>query len=80
MPYFSKLWQVEVRNEIAAEFICPDGSVDDNLAGLHEIRARAAERRHATSTDETATPGTIYDALEADGWKVLRRRKNQPAA
>jgi len=45
MPNWSEVWGVEVRDEIAREFTRPDGSMDDNLAGLHEIRARLAEDR-----------------------------------
>ncbi len=43
MPYFSKFYQIEVRDEIAQEFTNSLGEVDDMLAGLHEIRARMAE-------------------------------------
>jgi len=45
MPYFSKFYQVEVRDEIAREFTDSKGNVDDMLAGLHEIRVRKAEKR-----------------------------------
>ena len=43
MPYFSKFYQIEVRDEIAREFINSLWEVDDMLAGLHEIRARMAK-------------------------------------
>jgi len=43
MPYFSKFYQIEVRDEIAREFTDISGEVDDMMAGLHEIRARLAE-------------------------------------
>lgn len=45
MPYWSKTWSVEVRDEVAKEFVRPDGLIDDMLAGLHEIRARLGEKR-----------------------------------
>ena len=43
MPYFSKFYQIKVRDEIAEEWMDSEGNVDDMLAGLHEIRARRAE-------------------------------------
>lgn len=43
MPYFSKFYGVEVRDEIAKEWTDENGKVDDMMAGLHEIRARHAE-------------------------------------
>lgn len=43
MSYFSKFYEVEVRDEIAKEFTDSQGKVDDMMAGLHEIRARLAE-------------------------------------
>jgi len=46
MPYFSKFYQVEVRAEIAKEFINSLGEVDDMMAGLHEIRVRRAEKEY----------------------------------
>ncbi|MBI4652872.1 hypothetical protein HY750_01315 [Candidatus Kuenenbacteria bacterium] len=44
--YFSQNWQIEVRPEIAKEFIY-DSFFDDNLAGLHEIRARMSEKNYS---------------------------------
>ncbi|MBI4550951.1 MAG: hypothetical protein HY710_01665 [Candidatus Latescibacteria bacterium] len=46
MPYYSSFFGIEVRDEIAEEFREPDGSVDDMMAGLHEIRARLAEQKY----------------------------------
>lgn len=46
MPYFSKFYQVEVRDEIAQEFTDSHGEVDDMMAGLHEIRVRRAEKEY----------------------------------
>lgn len=43
MPYFSKFYEIEVRDEIAKEFTDSEGKVDDMMAGLHEIRARLSE-------------------------------------
>lgn len=43
MSYFSKFYEVEVRDEIVKEFSDSRGKVDDMMAGLHEIRARLAE-------------------------------------
>lgn len=43
MSYFSKFFQIEVRDEISREFTDISGEVDDMMAGLHEIRARLAE-------------------------------------
>lgn len=45
MPYFSVFYQIEVRDEIAAEFTNSLGDVDDMMAGLHEIRLRRAEKQ-----------------------------------
>ncbi len=44
MPYFSQFYKIEVREEIAQEFTNSRGEVDDMMAGLHEIRARATDR------------------------------------
>ena len=46
MPYFSEFYQIEVRDEIAKEFTNSLGEVDDMMAGLHEIRARRAEKEY----------------------------------
>jgi hypothetical protein len=46
MPYFSKFYQVEVRDEVAKEFTNSRGEVDDMMAGLHEIRMRRAEKKY----------------------------------
>ncbi|MEW6378263.1 MAG: hypothetical protein AB1611_01515 [bacterium] len=46
MAYFSKFYQVEVRDEIAREFSNSKGEVDDMMAGLHEIRVRRAEKKY----------------------------------
>lgn len=43
MPFFSTFYGIDVRDEIAQEFIDSSGNVDDMMAGLHEIRARLAE-------------------------------------
>jgi hypothetical protein len=45
MTYFSKFYQVKVRDGIAKEFTDSKGVVDDMMAGLHEIRAKMAEKR-----------------------------------
>ncbi|MBN2543488.1 hypothetical protein JXI42_11545 [bacterium] len=44
MAYFSKFYQVEVRDSIAKEFTNSNREVDDMMAGLHEIRVRMAEK------------------------------------
>lgn len=44
MSYFSEFYQIEVRENIAKEFTNSKGEVDDMMAGLHEIRARLAEK------------------------------------
>jgi predicted nucleic acid-binding Zn-ribbon protein len=44
MSYFSKFYQVDVRDSIAKEFTNSKGEVDDMMAGLHEIRVRMAEK------------------------------------
>lgn len=46
MTYFSKFYQVEVRDSIAKEFMNSKGEVDDMMAGLHEIRVRMAEKEY----------------------------------
>jgi hypothetical protein len=46
MSYFSKYYQVEVRDSIAKEFTNSKGEVDDMMAGLHEIRVRMAEEEY----------------------------------
>ena len=46
MPYFSKFYQVDVRESIAREFTNSRGEVDDMMAGLHEIRVRMAEKEY----------------------------------
>lgn len=46
MPYFSKFYQIEVRDSIAKEFTDINGKVDDMMAGLHEIRVRQAEQKY----------------------------------
>lgn len=42
--YFSQTWEVWVRPDIACEFTYNNKFFDENLAGLHEIRARMAEK------------------------------------
>lgn len=44
MGYYSKFYQVEVRDSIVKEFTNSRGEVDDMMAGLHEIRVRKAEK------------------------------------
>ena len=46
MSYFSKFYQVKVRESIAREFTNSRGEIDDMMAGLHEIRVRMAEREY----------------------------------
>lgn len=46
MSYFSKYYQVDVRESIAEEFTNSRGEVDDMMAGLHEIRVRMAEKEY----------------------------------
>lgn len=41
---FSQTWHVKVRPSIAREFTYNNKFFDENLAGLHEIRARMAEK------------------------------------
>jgi len=43
MTYFSKFYQVKVRDSIAKEFTNSKGEIDDMMAGLHEVRVRKAE-------------------------------------
>ncbi len=81
MPCFSQIWGVEVRDEIAREFTTPDGTIDDNLAGLHEVRARMMEQEaQKTPADQATELAEEQKALEAEGWQILRREKNRPAA
>lgn len=40
MSYWSRFYQIKVRDAIARDFSNSRGEVDDMLAGLHEIRAR----------------------------------------
>lgn len=46
MPYFSKFWKIEVRDEIAKEWTDARGQVDDMMAGLHEIQERITEEQY----------------------------------
>ncbi len=46
LSYFSKFYQVDVRESIAEEFTNSRGEVDDMMAGLHEIRVRMAEKEY----------------------------------
>lgn len=41
---FSQTWHIRVRPSIAREFTYDNKFFDENLAGLHEIRARMAEK------------------------------------
>ncbi len=41
---FSQTWRIKVRPSIAREFTYGNKFFDENLAGLHEIRARMAEQ------------------------------------
>ncbi len=81
MSYFSQMWGVEVREKIVREFTSPDGTVDDNLAGLHEVRARMTEQEGrktpAQLTEETAE---AQRSLESEGWRVIQRGKSRTAA
>ena len=42
--HFSQTWGVRVRPSIVREFTYNNKFFDENLAGLHEIRARLAEK------------------------------------
>ena len=53
MSYFSKFYQVDVRESIAKEFTNSRGEVDDMMAGLHEIRVRMAEKEYNLKELET---------------------------
>ncbi|MCD5383874.1 hypothetical protein LR066_03850 [candidate division WOR-3 bacterium] len=53
MSYFSKFYQVEVRDNIVREFTNSRGEVDDMMAGLHEIRVRMAEKEYNLKELET---------------------------
>lgn len=53
MSYFSKFYQVEVRDNIVREFTDSKGEVDDMMAGLHEIRVRLAEKEYNLKELET---------------------------
>jgi hypothetical protein len=44
--YFSKFYQVKVRDSFAKEFTNSKGKVDDMMAGLHEIRVRMPEKEY----------------------------------
>jgi len=46
MSYFSKFYELDVRESIAKEFTNSSGEVDDMMAGLHEIRVRMAEKEY----------------------------------
>jgi len=46
MSYFSKFYELDVRESIAKEFTDLSGEVDDMMAGLHEIRVRMAEKEY----------------------------------
>ena len=46
MAYFSKFYQVDVREDITKEFTNSSGEVDDMMAGFHEIRVRMAEKEY----------------------------------
>lgn len=79
MPYYSQVWGVEVRDEIAREFAAPDGAVDDNLAGLHEVRARISEER--VRTGSTLVQGAdAAKVLSEEGWRVVDNQRDEPAA
>jgi len=43
MSFFSKFYNIEVRDEIAKEFTDSSDIVDDMMAGLHEIRAKLSQ-------------------------------------
>ncbi|MBI3973862.1 MAG: hypothetical protein HY332_21500 [Chloroflexi bacterium] len=60
MRYRSESWGVDVRDDIAQEWTRPDGTVDDVLAGLHEVRRRIAEETAHLSAPEKAA---YYRAL-----------------
>jgi len=53
MSYFSKFYQVKVRDSIAKEFTNSRGEVDDMMAGLHEIRVKVAEKEYNLKELET---------------------------
>ena len=57
MSYFSKFYQVDVRESIAREFTNSKGEVDDMMAGLHEIRVRMAEKEYNLKELERKTKG-----------------------
>lgn len=44
--YYSQTWGVKVRPDIGREFTYNNKFFDENLAGLHEIRAQMAEKRY----------------------------------
>ena len=44
IKHLSQTWHVKVRPSIAREFTYDNKFFDENLAGLHEIRARMAEK------------------------------------
>ena len=56
MPYHSRFFDVDVRDEIAREFTGPDQRVDDMLAGLHEVRARLMATRPWPAAPATGLP------------------------
>jgi predicted nucleic acid-binding Zn-ribbon protein len=58
MSYFSKFYQVDVRESIAKEFTNSRGEVDDMMAGLHEIRVRMAEKEYNLKELETKVERT----------------------
>jgi len=58
MSYFSKFYNVDVRESIAREFTNLRGEVDDMMAGLHEIRVRMAEKEYDLEELERKARGT----------------------
>lgn len=52
---YSNVWQVKIRPEIAKEFTYGN-FFDDNLAGLHEIRARMTKEKILNKLIKTKFP------------------------
>lgn len=75
MAYFSKFYQVEVRDEIAREFTNSKGEVDDMMAGLHEIRVRKTEKKYDLKELAKKVEAKQSKTLKKEGVEGLRVRK-----
>jgi len=69
MPYFSKFYGIDVRDEIVQEWTNDKGEVDDMMAGLHEIRVRHAEGKYDLKTLESKIRAKQPDLVNLVGKK-----------